>query len=72
MASIVILTRAKLAGRTGPSSARYEIGRNNALAESLGIDAERMREFTLIQVVELIRLRDGKGSGEISGKRVSP
>ncbi len=35
MAQIVILTRAKVAGRQGPSSARYEIGRNNALAEAL-------------------------------------
>lgn len=35
MAEIVILTRGRTPGRLGPSSAWYEIGRNNALAEEL-------------------------------------
>ena len=35
MAEIVILTRGRTPGRTGPASAWYEIGRNNALAEEL-------------------------------------
>jgi len=35
VAEIVILTRGRTPGRTGPASAWYEIGRNNSLAEEL-------------------------------------
>ena len=70
MASIVILTRAKLAGRTGPSSARYEIGRNNALAESLTLRGHEVVMWwdeplgpCLLETPDLVVIRSG---GEIN------
>ena len=70
MASIVILTRAKLPGRTGPSSARYEIGRNNALAESLTLRGHEVVMWwdeplgpCLLETPDLVVIRSG---GEIN------
>lgn len=42
MAEIVILTRGRTPGRTGPPSAWYEIGRNNSLAEELTLRGHRV------------------------------
>ena len=66
MATIALLTRGKVAGRTGPSSAWYEIGRNNALAEALTLRGHRVAMWwdephgeLLCDSIDLAVLRSG-------------